>query len=167
MDQPPEEEAVPISCIRTRISKPAGTLGNSKLESHAAVNSSHHDDSLCDGWCLADFEGGRLRNIGSELRSKLGHVVGKECRLVASAREGDVAKAGVEQVRVNTGISMNENALGGETLGAMAGNGISVVEVAVLAGVELNLPVIVQAGRKAAIGMDRLYDGKVTVGDSE
>lgn len=132
-----------------------------------ARNSSHHSDSLNNRWRLADFEGGSLRDIGSELRSEFSHVVGEECCLMAGAREGDVAETGVKKIRMDAGIGVDEDTLGGETLRAVAGDGISVVKVAVLAGVELNLPVIVQAGREAAIGMDRLYDGKVTVGDSE
>jgi len=51
---------------------------------------------------------------------------------VASARDGDVAEAGVEQVGVDTGIGVNENAFGGEPLGAMTGDGIAVVEMTML-----------------------------------
>ena len=79
---------------------------------------------------------------------------------MTSAREGDVAEAGVEQVRVNAGIGMDEHALGDEALGTVAGDGITMIEVAMLAGVELYLPVVVQAGGEAATGMDHLYDGK-------
>ena len=48
---------------------------------------------------------------------------------MAGAGNGDIAEAGVEQVRVNPGIGVNEDALGGEALGAMAGDGIAVVEM--------------------------------------
>ena len=56
-----------------------------------------------------------------------------------------VAEAGVEQIGVDTGIGVNENALGGESLGAVTGDGIAVVEMTVLAGVELDLEVVVEA----------------------
>src|ERR1700677_2102776 len=62
---------------------------------------------------------------------------------------------------------MNEDALGGKTLGAVAGDGIAVVEVTMLAGVELNLAAVFQSGGKAAIGMDRLDGSEVAIGDAE
>ena len=72
---------------------------------------------------------------------------------MAGAGEGDVAEAGVEQVRVDAGIGVDEDALRGEALGAVAGDGIAVIKVAMLSGVELNLPIVVRAGRDAAIGV--------------
>jgi hypothetical protein len=127
---------------------------------------SDHPNSLSNRWRL-DFEGRSLRDLGSKLRSKFCHVVGEERRFVAGTGEGDVAETGVKKIRMDAGVRVDEDTLGGETLGAVAGDGISVVEVAVFAGVELNLLVIVQAGREAAIGMDCLYNGKVAVCDSE
>jgi len=44
------------------------------------------------------------RQCGSELRGEFCHVVGEERRLVAGAGDGNVAEAGVEQVRVDAGI---------------------------------------------------------------
>jgi hypothetical protein len=51
---------------------------------------------------LIDFQGGGLRHIGSELRGEFCHVVGKECGLVASAGDGDIREARVEQIWVVT-----------------------------------------------------------------
>jgi hypothetical protein len=86
---------------------------------------------------------------------------------MAGAGDGDVAEAGVQQVRVEAGVGMNENAFGGEALGAVTGDGIPVVEMSMLTGVELDLPVVVEAGGEAAIGMDRLDNGEVTIGNVE
>ena len=72
--------------------------------------------SLRDGWSLTDFQGRGFRDIGSELRAELCYVVGEQCRLVAGAGDGNVAKAGVEQVRVDAGVGMNEDTFGGEAL---------------------------------------------------
>ena len=52
---------------------------------------------------------------------------------------------------MDAGVGVDEDALGGESLGAVAGDGIAVVEMAMLAGVELDLAVIVEAGGNAAI----------------
>ena len=73
---------------------------------------------------------------------------------MAGAGDGDVAEAGVEQVRVDAGVGVDEDAFGGESLGAMTGDGVSVVEMPMLTGVELDLPVVVEAGGEAAIGRD-------------
>ncbi len=79
-------------------------------------------------------------------------VVGEERGLVAGAGDRDIAEAGIEQVRVDTGIGVNENAFGGEALGAMTGDGIAVVEMTMLAGVELDLAVVVEAAKTRPSG---------------
>ena len=86
-------------------------------------------------------------------------VVSEDRGLVAGAGDGDIAEAGIEQVRVDTGIGVNEDAFGGEPLGAMTGDGIAVVEMAMLAGVEFDLAVVVEAEGQATIGVDRLDGG--------
>ena len=101
--------------------------------------------------------------MGTEFR----HVVGKQYGIVAGARDGNVGKARVEQVRVNAGVGVNEDALGGKALRAVAGDGIAVVEMRMLAGVEFDLAVIAQACGDAAIGMDRFDDGKVAIRNAE
>lgn len=50
----------------------------------------------------------------------------------------------IEEVRVNTGVGMNEDALGGMPLRAVAGDSIAVVEMRMLAGIELNPATIAQ-----------------------
>jgi hypothetical protein len=56
---------------------------------------------------------------------KFCQVVGEERGLMAGAGDGNVAEAGVEQVRVDPSVSVNENAFGGEPLRAVTGDGIS------------------------------------------
>ena len=65
---------------------------------------------------------------------------------MTGAGDGDIAKAGVEQVRVDAGVGVHKDTLGGETLGTVAGHGVAVVEVAMIQGVELDLSVAVEAG---------------------
>jgi len=129
----------------------------------------HRDPhSLHDGWGLgADFQSGCFRDIGSELGGEFLHVVSEERGLVACAGDGDVAEARVEEVRVNAGIGMNEDAFGGEALGAVAGDGVPVVEMSMLTGVELDRPVVVEAGGEMGIGMDRLDNGQIAIGNAE
>jgi len=49
---------------------------------------------------------------------------------------------------VDASIGVNENAFGGEALGAVTDDGVAVVEVTMLAGVELDLAVVVEACRE-------------------
>jgi hypothetical protein len=86
---------------------------------------------------------------------------------VAGAGDGDIAEAGVEQIRVDTGIGVDENAFGGKALGAVTGDGVAVVEMTMLAGVEFDQAVIVEACEEPTIGMDRLDGGEVAIGDAE
>ena len=86
---------------------------------------------------------------------------------MAGAGDRDVAEAGVEQIRVDAGIGMNEDALGGKTLGAVAGDGVAVVEMTMLAGVELDLAAVVQTGGEATIGKDRFDGSEVAVGNAK
>ena len=50
---------------------------------------------------------------------------------------------------MDTRVGVNENPLGRESLGAMAGDSVTVIEVAMLDGSELDWAVIVQTGANA------------------
>jgi hypothetical protein len=50
------------------------------------------------------------------MRGEFCQVVGKECCLVAGAGDGDVAEAGVQQIRMDAGIGVNEDSVGSEAL---------------------------------------------------
>ena len=47
---------------------------------------------------------------------------------------------------MNTGIGVDQDAFGGEALGTVAGDGISVVKVAMFFGIELNLALVIETG---------------------
>ena len=68
---------------------------------------------------------------------------------------------------MDAGVGMDEDALGGESLGAVAGDGVAVIEVAMLGGIEFNLPVVVEPGGDSAIGRNGLDHGKVAIGDAK
>jgi hypothetical protein len=62
---------------------------------------------------------------------------------MAGAGDGDVAEAGVEQVRMDAGIGVNEDAVGGEALGTVTGDGVAVVKMTMISGVKPDLAVVV------------------------
>ena len=92
-----------------------------------------------DRWGLIDLQGRGFRDIGSQLGPELCNVIGEERGLVAGPGDGDVGEAAVEQVWVDASIGVDEDAFGGEALGAVTGDGVAVVEMTMLRGVELNL----------------------------
>jgi hypothetical protein len=61
---------------------------------------------------------------------------------MACARDGNIGEAGVEQVWVDAGIAMNEDAFCSESLGAMTGDGVAVVKMTILAGVKFDLAAV-------------------------
>ena len=116
---------------------------------------------------MADFERRGLGDIGAELRAELDHVVRKNGGLMAGAGDRYVTKSGVEQVWVDAGVGIDEDALGGEALGTVAGDGVAVVEVVVLLGIEFDLALVVETGRNASVRRDGLDGSKVAVGNAE
>ena len=66
---------------------------------------------------------------------------------------------------MDPGVSVNEDAFGGKALGAVTGDGIAVVEMTMLAGVKFDLAVVVEPGGHTTIGMNRVNDGEVAIGN--
>ena len=108
-----------------------------------------------------------LGNLATQPLAKLGSVIGIDLSVDACARDGNVGEARVEQVWVDAGIAVNEDAFGGKALGAVTGNGVAVVEMTMLAGVEFDLAIVVEAGGQATIGVDRLNRGHIPICDAE
>jgi hypothetical protein len=67
---------------------------------------------------------------------------------------------------MHAGISMNEDPLRSENLGAVASDGVAAIEMGIFRGVELHLPVVIEPHCNAVIGRDGLDDSKITVGDA-
>ena len=68
---------------------------------------------------------------------------------------------------MDAGVGVNEDAFGGEALGAVAGDGIAVVEMTMLAGFELDLAFVVEADGQATIGVDCFDHGHVPICNAE
>ena len=64
-------------------------------------------------------------------------------------------------------VGMNQNTFGGESLRAVTGDGVAVIEVPVLGGIEFHSAVVVEPCNNPTIEFDRLDDGEVAVGDAE
>ena len=68
---------------------------------------------------------------------------------------------------MDAGVSVNEDAFRGKALGAVTGDGVAVVEMTMVAGFELDLAVVVQAGGNVTIGTDRFDGSEVAVGNTK
>src|ERR1039458_3425979 len=73
-----------------------------------------------------------LGNLATQPLAKIGSVIGIDLSVEACTRDGNVGEAGVEQVWVDAGIAVNEDAFCSESLRAVTGDGVAVIEMAIL-----------------------------------
>jgi hypothetical protein len=83
---------------------------------------------------------------------------------MAGAGNGDVSETRIQQVGVDACISIDEDALGGQPLGAVAGDGVAVVKMPVFGGVEVDLAARIESDREVSIRRNRVDHGEVTIG---
>lgn len=67
---------------------------------------------MSNGCRLVNFECGCLADFGTEMLTKPVHIIGENHRLLTGARHGNVAEAGAEQVGMDAGVGVDEDALG-------------------------------------------------------
>src|SRR5580658_8258506 len=90
---------------------------------------------MCSG-CLVKIEGGGFAHIGAEALGKRGGIIGVNVGVLGCPRNGDVGKAGVEEFGEHIGVHIDQDTVFGHTLGTVAGNGITVIEVPRPSGVK-------------------------------
>ena len=86
-----------------------------------------------------------LGNLATQPLAEIDSVIGIDLSVEACARDRNVGEAGVEQVWVDAGIAMNEDEFSSESLGAMTRDGVAMVEMTMLVGVEFDQAVVVEA----------------------
>src|SRR5271155_5079116 len=116
---------------------------------------------------MRKLNSGTLGNLATQPLAKVGSVIGVDFSVEACARDGNVGEAGVEQVWVDAGVAVNEDAFGGKPLGAVTGNCVAVVEMTMLVGVEFDLAVVVEADGQATVRVDRLDRSHVAICNAE
>ena len=87
---------------------------------------------------LVEIESGGFAHIGAEALGKRGGIISINVGILGRAGDGDVGKAGVEEFGERVGVHIDEDAVLGQTLGTVAGNGIAVIEVPHPSGVEID-----------------------------
>ena len=108
----------------------------------------------CVSCQLRKLDGRSLGNLATQLLAKIGSVIGVDLDVEACARDGNVGEAGVEQVWVDPGIAVNENAFGSKALGTVTRDDIAVVKMTILPCVKFDLATVVNTSGNVAIQRD-------------
>src|SRR6266567_2995386 len=113
--------------------------------------------------CLVKIEGRGFAHIGAEALGKRGGSIGVNVGVLGRAGDGDVGKAGVEEFGERIGVHIDEDAVFGQTLGNVAGNGIAVIEVADPGGVKSDSSFVIHFDGQAIVIADGFDPTAITV----
>ena len=79
---------------------------------------------------LRDFYRGGFRDIMAEVFAQRGRMIGIDAGIDAGAGNRDIGETGADEVGMNRSIDVDQNTVGGESLGTVAGDRIALIEVA-------------------------------------
>src|ERR1700677_1069936 len=113
--------------------------------------------------CLVKIEGGGFAHIGAEALGKRGGIIGVNVGVLGRAGDGDVGKAGVEEFGERVGVHIDEDAVFGQTLGTVAGNGIAVIEVPHPSGVKIYSSSVIHFDGQAIVIADGFDPAAITI----
>jgi hypothetical protein len=115
---------------------------------------------------LPEIDGGRFIHFVTEALAKRRSVVRIDLGILGRPRDGDVSKAPANEFGVDVGVHIHEDAFCGETLRAVRGHGVTVIEVPHLPGIERHGSVFtsIHANGDDSIVADLLKGAEVTVG---
>ena len=86
---------------------------------------------------------------------------------MAGARDRNISESQIEQIGMDARISVDEDPVCRETLRAVTGHCVSMIEVSMIRSVKLNVTPIIEACGNVSIWFDRVDHGKVAVGNAE
>src|SRR5580658_3046111 len=113
--------------------------------------------------CLVKIKGGGFAHIGAEALGKRRGIISVNVGVLGRAGDGDVGKAGVEEFGKRIGVHIDEDAVFGQTLGAVAGNGIAVIEVPHPGGVKIDSSSVIYFHGQAIVIADGYNPAAITV----
>ena len=113
--------------------------------------------------CLVKIEGGGFAHIGAEALGKRRGIIGVNVGVLGRAGNGDVGKAGVEEFGERIGVHIDEDAVFGQTLGTVAGDGIAVIEVPHPSGVKIDSSSVIHFHGQAIVIADGFDPAAITV----
>jgi len=115
------------------------------------------------GGCLVKIEGGGFGHIGAEALGKRRSIIGVNVSVLGRARNGDVGKAGVEEFGERIRVHVDEDAVFGQRLRTVAGDGIAVIEVRHPSGVEIDGSSVIHFDGQAIVIADGFDPAPITV----
>src|ERR1017187_10208701 len=113
--------------------------------------------------CLVKIEGRGFAHIGAEALGKRRGIIGVNVGVLGRAGDGDVGKAGIEEFGERIGVHIDEDAVFGQTLGTVAGDGIAVIEVPHSSGVKIYSPSVIHFDGQAIVIADGFDPAAITI----
>jgi hypothetical protein len=115
---------------------------------------------------LSDLERGRLDYIVRQFADEGRCVICIDMGIVRSSRHGHVCESFVDEVCVNVAIEIHHDTFSCQSLGAMTGDRVAVIEVPHLVGAEVNRFAVVHLYGELAVFVDALHRAKVAVSNT-
>ena len=109
------------------------------------------------------IERGGFGHIAAETLGKRRCIIGVNVGVLGCAGDGDVGKAGVEEFGERIGVHIDEDAVFGQTLGTVAGNGIAVIEVRHPSGIKIDSSSVIHFHGQAIVIVDGFDPAAITV----
>ena len=101
----------------------------------------------------------------AQTRRERSRGISIELRVLGSAGDGDIGEAAIYQFGVDGGVDVYQYAVSRESLRAVTGDGIAMIEVSHLLGVERNRFTIIHADGELPI-LDLFHSGEVAISDA-
>ena len=115
------------------------------------------------GGCFVKIESGAFGHIGAETLGKRRGVIGVNVSVLGRARNGDVGKAGVEEFGERIRVHVDEDAVFGQRLRTVAGDGIAVIEVPHPSGVKIDGSSVIHFDGQAIVIADGFNPASIAV----
>ena len=101
----------------------------------------------------------------AQIRRERSRGISIELRVLGRARDGNIGKTAIYQLGVDGGVDVYQHAVSRESLRAVTGDGIAMIEVPHLFGVERNRFAVIHADGELPI-LDPFHSGEIAVGDA-
>src|ERR1019366_4080232 len=113
-------------------------------------------------WLLLNRVG--MGNVAAEFLPERLCVVRKNLGVIASTRDSDIGHAAVEQIlSAQLGVYVNQDTVGSLPLAGVAGHGIAMIEMQMLAGVEFDRAATVHLQAQPPVPSDALDGPQLAV----
>ena len=116
------------------------------------------DTKICPrvGGAVRELNCRAFGNVITQLVAKTRSIICVNLSIEAGARDRNIRETEIDEIRMNGTVHVDEHAVGGQPLRTVAGDGVSVIEMRMLCGIELDIPVVFCAERNVPVSIDLL-----------